>query len=356
MNKELFERLLATGVKNGASDIHFRPGAPPLYRVHRQLVPLKSDVLRAETTEAIAKLLVGRRNLDLADIDEYDTSYSLGEVGRFRANIYRQRGSFGLVLRIIPTRIRAIAELALPAVVADIALQERGLVLVTGATGSGKTTTLAAMLDHVNRNRLGHILTIEDPIEFLHANQRCSVSQRELNHDTRSFVSGMRSALRQDPDYIMVGEMRDAESIDIALKAAETGHVVYSSVHTTDAEKTVGRLIAVYPAEEQATVRLRLADNLKAVISQRLLPRADGSGMVVCAEVMIVTPSIRDALREPAQGGLRTLIEQGKEHYKTQSFDQHLTELLLSGVIARETAYAAASSPADFQRNLAFTS
>ncbi len=227
--------------------------------------------------------------------------------------------------------------------------------LVTGATGSGKSTTLAAMIRRINETRTAHILTIEDPIEFLHRSQKSSISQREIGIDTRNFIKGMRSALRQDPDVILVGEMRDPESIDIALKAAETGHVVFSTVHTTDAAKTIGRLVSVFPTEEQKSARLRLADNLRATISQRLLPRADGKGMVVAVEVMICTGSVREVIAERSTGSLKDLIEQGREQYQMQSFDQHLAELHAQGTITREIAIRAASNPADFQRQLSFT-
>ena len=354
LNSETFLRLLSTGVKHGASDIHFRPGSPPLSRVNKNLVPLKAEPLTPQMTRAAARMILANRAEDLDDLHEVDTSYSLPGVARFRVSIYRQRSSIGLVLRIIPSRIRTIPELDLPPVLSEIALYERGLILVSGATGSGKTTTLAAMLDHINDNRMGHILTIEDPIEFLHNNKSCSVTQREIGLDTKTFVTGMRAALRQDPDVILVGEMRDIESIDIGLKAAETGHVVFSTVHTTDAEKTIGRILAVFPPGEQHGVRLRLAESLRAVVSQRLLPAADGKGMVLAAEVMIVTGTIREIIRDPSQGSIRDAIEAGGQHYHMQSFDQHLTDLLRAGQISMGTAMSAATNPSDLQRNLSF--
>ena len=326
-------------------------------RVNKQLLPLKTEALSSADTDAIA-LLVGGRLLAkevLDEVQEFDVSYSLPGVGRFRANIYRQRGSLAVVMRIIPSEVPALETLGLPTVIEGIAQSERGLVLVTGATGSGKSTTLAAMIRRINETRTAHILTIEDPIEFLHRGQKSSISQREIGIDTRNFVKGMRSALRQDPDVILVGEMRDPESIDIALKAAETGHVVFSTVHTTDAAKTIGRLVSVFPAEEQKSARLRLADNLRATISQRLLPRANGKGMVVAVEIMICTGSVREIIAERSPGSLKDLIEQGREQYQMQSFDQHLAELHAQGVITRQVALHAASNPADFQRQLSFT-
>jgi twitching motility protein PilT len=326
-------------------------------RVNKQLLPLKTQSLTPADTEEVARLVGGRllAKEDLDEVQEFDVSFSLPGVGRFRANIYRQRGSLAIVMRIIPSEVPAIETLGLPPVVERILEIERGLVLVTGATGSGKSTTLAAMIRRINETRTSHILTIEDPIEFLHRSQKSSISQREIGIDTRSFVRGLRSALRQDPDVVLVGEMRDPESIDIALKAVETGHVVFSTVHTTDATKTVGRIVSAFPPEEQRSARLRLAENLRATISQRLLPRADGRGMVAAVEVMICTGSVREVIAERLQGSIKDLIEQGREQYQMQSFDQHLADLYAQGAITREVALHAASNPSDFARRLAFT-
>jgi twitching motility protein PilT len=356
VNQDLLHKLLAAGVKHGASDIHFRPGAPPMYRVKKMLAPLKAEPLQPAHTEAIARLIAGRAltKVDIDEVQELDISYSVPGVARFRVNIYRQRGSFAAVLRIIPSEIPTVQTLGLPPVLDKIAEVERGLVLLTGATGSGKSSTLAAMIHRINQLRMAHILTIEDPIEFLHGNLRSSISQREIGLDTRNYVTGLRAALRQDPDVILVGEMRDAESIDIALKAAETGHVVFSTVHTTDAPKTIGRILSVFPGDEQHTVRQRLAENLRATISQRLLPRSDGTGLVAACEVMIVTGSIREVILDPEQGSIKDLIEQGRQHHNMQSFDQHLTDLYTAGVITKDVALEAATNAADFERNLAF--
>jgi twitching motility protein PilT len=357
MESQVLKALLETGVRHGASDIHFRPGVPPMYRVHKQLVPLKTDPLTPEGCAAIAQVVGGRsyQKLDPEEIQDFDTSYSIPGVARFRVNIYRQRGSIALVLRIIPSVIPTLTELGLPPVLKKIVENERGLVLVTGATGSGKSTTLAAMIHEINLSRMDHILTIEDPIEFLHKHEKASISQREIGPDTRSFAAGLRAALRQDPDVILVGEMRDNESIDIALQAAETGHLVLSTVHTTDAAKTIGRIVSTFPAEQQAMIRVRLAENLQATVSQRLLPRADGRGMVVACEVMICTAAVREVLADPRQGSLKDLIEQGLSHYDMQSFDQHLVHLFKTGVITKQTALRAATSPGDFERNLSFS-
>jgi len=325
-------------------------------RVNKQLLPLKTQALTAADTEAVARIVGGRQlqKERLEEIHEFDSSFSLAGVGRFRANIYRQRGSLAIVMRIIPSEVPALESLGLPQIVQRIVEIERGLVLVTGATGAGKSTTLAAMIRRINETRTSHILTIEDPIEFLHRSQKSSISQREVGTDTRNFVMGLRAALRQDPDVILVGEMRDPESIDIGLKAVETGHVVFSSVHTTDAAKTIGRIVGAFPPEEQRGVRLRLAENLRATISQRLVQRADGNGMVAAVEIMICTGTVREVIAERIQGSIKDLIEQGKDQYQMQSFDQHLAELFSQGLITREAALGAASSPADLTRRLAF--
>jgi twitching motility protein PilT len=350
-------RLLTVGSQNGASDIHFRPGDPPTYRVNGSLRTLKGERLSADDTRAIAMMMISapERQKEIDALQEFDGSYAVPGVARFRANVYRQRGSLSVIMRIIPSEVPTLDALGLPAVLKKIASSERGLVLVTGATGSGKTSTLAAMIDHINRNESLHILSIEDPIEFLHKNLKSSISQREIGADTASFNVALRAALRQDPDVILVGEMRDTETIDIALKAAETGHLVLSTVHTTDAAKTISRLVSVFPAEEQQMVRIRLADSLMASISQRLLPKADGKGRVVALEIMVQTQTIREYIRTPDKTvGLKDVIEKGRSNYGMQSFDQHLSDLYKSGVIAIETARSAASNPADFERALNF--
>ncbi len=357
MTSEDLVLLLSTGVRHGASDIHLKAGDPPTYRVNGALVAAKYDRLTPADTEAICNHIVHASDLDerLDTVHEYDTSFSIPGVSRFRVNIYRQRGTLACVLRIIASRVPTLEELGLPAVVKSIAENDRGLVLVTGATGSGKTSTLAAMINHINKTRRVHIVTIEDPIEFLHPNEKASISQREIGLDTKSFNLALRAALRQDPDVILVGEMRDAESIDIALKASETGHLVFSTVHTTDATKTIGRLLSVFPASEQPNVRHRLADNLKATISQRLLPRADVKGRTIAAEIMIGTPTVQELIRDPERtGALKDAIENGRTQYHMQSFDQHLGDLCRSGKISLETGMHYATSPSDLQRALSF--
>ena len=351
-------QLLGVGVKNGASDIHFRPGDAPTYRVNGTLHPLGQTKLTAAHTRDIARLVISdpevHKTLDA--LQEYDGSFSVPGAARFRVNVYRQRGSLAIVLRIIPPQPPSLEQLGLPEVIQRIARTERGLVVVTGATGSGKTSTLAAIVDHINRTQRKHIVTIEDPIEYLHANITSSISQREIGIDTRSFNVAMRAALRQDPDVILVGEMRDTETIDIALKAAETGHLVLSTVHTVDAATTIARLISVFPAEEQMNVRLRLADNLKASISQRLLPRADGRGRVLAQEIMVQNVSVSECIRDPSKtNALKDVLAKGHDLSGMQTFDMHLTKLYHAGFVTLEAARAAATNPVDFERALNFS-
>jgi twitching motility protein PilT len=349
--------MLTVGVQNGASDIHFRPGDPPTYRVNGVLRALKTDRLTADATKQISLNLVSdpfvQNQID--SVQEWDGSYGIPGVGRFRVNIFRQRNSLAAILRIIPPEVPTMESLGLPEVLRTMASQERGLVLVTGATGSGKSSTLAAMINHINQTESVHILTIEDPIEFVHKNIKASISQREIGTDTENFNIALRAALRQDPDVILVGEMRDTETIDIALKASETGHLVFSTVHTTDAAKTIGRLVSVFPAEEQPMVRMRLADNLKGTISQRLLPKLTGKGRVAALEIMVQTKTVQEYIRDPQKtGGLKDVLEKGNDTYGMQSFDQHLSRLYKEQQISLEVASGAASNPADFQRALNF--
>jgi twitching motility protein PilT len=356
MDAEHLNKLLTVGVRNGASDIHFKVGSPPAYRVDGALRNLKSLPMKPADTEALCALLLGDTTREkLAELTEYDTSYSLPGVSRFRVNMFRQRGSLAAILRIIPGEIPTVASLHLPPVVETFADFERGLVLVTGATGSGKSSTLAALINRINERRPIHVITIEDPIEFLHPNKVASVSQRELGTDTATYKGALRAALRQDPDVILVGEMRDAETVDIALKAAETGHTVYSTIHTTDAAKTIARLVSMFPVDEQVAARRRIADNLRGTIGQRLLPRKDGLGRVVACEVMISTSTVQELIRDPARTSeLKDVIEKGRDQYSMQTFDQHLIALVRNEDITIETARAAASSASDLERTLSF--
>src|SRR5689334_10781629 len=290
--------LLKIAVDAGASDLHLKVGSYPMMRVRGQLVPA-TEAKRLDHEDVVAMsaaVMSTAQREKFKDASELDLAYSVAGLGRFRVNVFQQRGTVGLVLRVIPMQISTIDELGLPAVLKKIGDEERGLVLVTGTTGSGKSTTLAALIDHINQTRSTHIMTVEDPIEFLHRDNRSIVNQREVSVDTRSFAHALRSALRQDPDVILVGEMRDFETIETALLAAETGHLVFSTLHTLDATETINRIIAVFPPHQQKQIRLQLASVLKAVVSQRLMPRADGNGRAPAVEVMISTPFIRDCI------------------------------------------------------------
>ena len=350
-------QLLAKAVAAKASDIHLKVGIPPAARVRGDLVFFKTEALKDDDTLCIARTVIRdeavRARLD--SLREHDCAYLAPGVGRFRVNVYRQRGSLGIVLRTISTKIPTLEELGCPAACQALAEKERGLVLVVGAAGNGKSSTLAAMIGHLNRTKPLHIVTVEDPIEFLHADERSSVSQREVGIDTDSFANALRAALRQDPDVILVGEIRDELTLDIALKAAETGHLVFSTVHTVDAARTINRLVSVFDAAEQDGVRLRLAESLRAVISQRLLPRADGQGRVVAVEVMRNTATIAECIAVADKTGeIRDHVADGRTQYGMQTFDQHLMELFQREQITLDVAKGAATSPADFERNLQF--
>jgi len=344
------EKILRAAVERGASDLHIKAGDAFRARIDGRLVPLTRQTLTADQTRAIALGLMPTE-ADRATIDtltDYDCSWAAPGLGRFRVNIMRQRGALSVVMRLIPFEVPTLEALRLPKALTSIADAERGMVLVTGVTGSGKSSTMAAMIRHINERREKHIVTLENPIEFLHSDVKSSVSQREVGVDTESFRTGLRAALRQDPDVILIGEMRDAETVDTGMKAAETGHLLLSTLHTPDAQSTILRVMAMFPPEEQQVVRLRLAESLQAVVSQRLLPRASGSGRVVAAEVMIVTAAIRDLIAEGRVSEIRDFIEEGRTQYGMQTFDQHLADLVRSGDITYEVALEAATRPSDF--------
>jgi twitching motility protein PilT len=346
------ETIIQAAVQRGASDLHIKAGDVFRARINGQLVPLTKQRLTPEQTRSIALGLIpherDRERID--EIQDYDCSWGLPGVGRFRVNLLRQRGSFMIVLRVIPFEIPTFEQLGLPPVCERIASLERGMVLVTGITGSGKSSTQAAMIGHMNRSMRRHVVTLENPIEFLHRDIQCSITQREVGFDTDSFRVGLRAALRQDPDVILIGEMRDSESIDIALKSAETGHLVISTVHTRDTATTISRLVATFPPDEQKVVRLRLAEQLQAVVSQRLLPSADGKGRVLAAEIMVVTGTIRDCIADPARSAeIPEHIANGRTTYGMQTFDQCLMELVHAGQVDYDVAKAAASNPGDFE-------
>jgi len=346
------DAFLRAVVRTGASDLHIKAGDVFRARIDGKLVPLTKQRLSPEQTKAIALKLIpleeDRKRID--QIKDYDCSWGAPGIGRFRVNILRQRSSFMVVMRVIPFEVPTFQKLSLPPVLAKIAESERGIILVTGVTGSGKSSTMAAIINHINQTLNKHIITLENPIEFLHRDLQSSVTQREIGSDTDSFGTGLRAALRQDPDVVLIGEMRDAETVDTAMKAAETGHLLISTLHTPDATTTVARIVAMFPAEEQEMVRIRLADSLHSVISQRLLPRADTGGRAAAVEIMIVTQAIRDLIRDRNRvAEIKDYIEEGRDQYGMQSFDQHLVELVESDTVTFETAKAAASNPSDFE-------
>ncbi len=346
------ERIIKAAVERGASDVHIKAGDVVRARIDGRLVVLTKQALTGEQTRAIAMHLMpsdtDRRAIDA--LTDFDCSWASPGVGRFRVNILRQRASHSIVLRVIAEHVPTFASLRLPAVLEKVAHTERGMVLVTGVTGSGKSSTMAALVNEINANYEKHILTLENPIEFLHRDLRSSVTQREVGADTESFRMGLRAALRQDPDVILIGEMRDADTIDTAMKAAETGHLLISTLHTPDTQSTIMRIMAMFPAEEQQVVRMRLAESLQAVISQRLLPRKSGQGRSVAVEVMLVTPTIRDLIAEGHIAQIRDYIADGAQ-YGMQTFDQHLTELVVSDEVTFEVALGASTRPADFELN-----
>ena len=354
MDREKVCRLLRLGLEKGASDIHFQVGYLPLYRFHGELVELRYKVLTPEDTEEIAHVLLeGDDRRPDAPFSELDLAFDLPGEGRFRANISRQRRCLNVVLRVIPPQIRSFEDLNLPSALRQITRLQRGYVLVTGATGMGKSTTLATMINEINRDRRAKIVTIEDPIEFVFTHDRSILTQREIGTDTGSFPGALRAALRQDPDVIMVGEMRDLETVDTSLKAAETGHLVFSSIHTSDVASTITRLVSFFPTVEQPQVRTRLAENLRAVVSLRLLPNKKGDGRVPAVEIMRSTRSIQECIKDASRTAeITDYIARGRTE-QMQTFDQHVLDLLRANKISIETALAAATNPDDFRTRLA---
>jgi len=345
------DALLIAGVERGASDVHLKPEVPPILRINGRLEPQADlGVVTAEFMEdLVRRILPERLHAQLRDGREVDVGYSIPRIGRFRVNVFLALGAIRAVMRAIPSKKPQFEELGLPPVLARLAMERRGMLLVTGITGSGKSTTLAAMIDYMNHHRNDHIVTIEDPIEFTHDDISCVLSQREIGHDSPSFATALRAALREDPDVILVGEMRDPETMAVALHAAETGHLVLSTLHTLNATETVNRIVATFPPHQEQQIRDQLAAVLQGVVAQRLIPRLGGEGRVPAVEVMIGTAVIRDCIREAKRTAeIPSFIAQGSSQYGMQSFDQCLLQLYRDGIIAYETAKDSASSPDDF--------
>ncbi|HVB32605.1 MAG TPA: PilT/PilU family type 4a pilus ATPase [Gemmatimonadaceae bacterium] len=345
-----FKGVLEQLVRRGASDLHLKVGRPPTLRVNGDLEPLELSPMRPEDLKALAEQLMTVRQVkQFAEEKECDFAVGVPGIGRFRVNVYQQRGSLCFAMRAIPYQARTIEELNLPMVLKEIALKPRGLVLVTGITGSGKSTALAAMLQHVNENRKANIITIEDPIEFLHRDINCHINQREVGTDTTTFSQALRRVLRQDPDVILIGEIRDLDTLDTALQAADTGHLVFSTLHTTDATQTISRVLSFYPPHQQAEVRFSLASALQAVVSLRLVPRADKPGRIPAAEVLINTGTVRDQIRDMTKLlNIPELIKDGTVQYGMQTFDQSLMQHYTRGIVSYESALFYATSPSEF--------
>jgi twitching motility protein PilT len=357
ISKESFASLVKNAVANDVSDIHLRQDEKPSFRMRGDLVAVKMDPLSAEDMSTIFKIMIKDEDIlelfNRGKLKEYDGSYTVPGVCRVRINFMKYQGKMGMILRIISDSIPTTEELGLPPVINKIASAGQGLVLVTGATGSGKSSTLAAMINYINRTEPVHILTLEDPVEYVHKTIKARITQREIGADTEDFNSALRAALRQDPDIILIGEMRDSETISIAIKAAETGHLVFGTVHTTDALSTIGRLISMFPPDEQNVVRQRIADNLHATISQRLVKTKDGKGRVAVQEIMVNNPGIREAIQD-ADKTIEIYTYITKKSNGMQTFDQHLTALYRADKITLDEAKANASKPDDFERNLNF--
>lgn len=344
--------LLKLTVSRGASDLHIKVGSPPILRIEGNLVCLSSDqrVSHEDAVKLASSIMTPAQKEAFSKKNDLDFAYSIAGLGRFRCNAFMQRGTIGLVMRTIPTKIPTIEELNLPDILKKLAMEERGLILVTGTTGSGKSTTIASMVDLINAERTVNIVTIEDPIEFLFRDKKGIVNQREVGIDAESFAVAVRQALRQDPDVIVVGEMRDFETVHTAMTAAETGHLVFSTLHTLNATETVNRIISVFPPYQHREIRLQLASILRGVISLRLMPRADGKGRVPAVEVLITTAMIKDCIIEPDKTKLiPDAITQGKLHYGMQTFDQSILDLYSAGLVSYEEALRWVTNPDDFK-------
>lgn len=345
-----FKLVLQTMVQQGGSDLHLKIGRPPTMRLNGELVPMDLPPLKPEDLRSVGEQIIPpkqRREFD--ETKDADFAIGVPGIGRFRVNVYQQRGSLAYAFRAIAFQAMTMEELNLPTVLKDIAMKHRGLVLVTGITGSGKSTALASMLHYVNENRHANIITIEDPIEFLHRDINCHINQREVGTDTVSFSQALRRVLRQDPDIIMIGEIRDLETLEIALKAADTGHMVFSTLHTMDAAQTINRVLSFYPPNEQADIRFQLSTALQAVVSLRLVPRVDRPGRIPACEILVNSAAVQDNIRDASKSlNIPDLIREGTVQYGMQSFDQSLMNWYQKGVITYEAALAASTSPAEF--------
>lgn len=342
--------LLQALVKNKASDLHIKVGRPPLFRVQGKLLPSKAGPLTLEEVKALLYSMMSQRQTQKYENDqEIDFSYEIQNLSRFRVNGFIQKGNVGIVIRAIPYKIPTIDEMGLPPVIKDLASKHRGLILVTGPTGSGKSTTLAAVIDYVNNTRACHVVTLEDPIEFVYSDKFATINQREIGLDTRSMAEGLRRALRQDPDLILVGEMRDPETINTAVTAAETGHLVLSTLHTNDARQSIDRIIDAFPHEQQGQIRQQLSSCLVAVIAQRLLRLASGQGRAAAMEIMINSPTISKMIAEGETFKLNQAIESSNTYYRMQSFNQHLYQLVKEGTVGQDEALANSNNPEDLR-------
>ncbi len=349
--------LLKLLIEKRGSDLHLKVGLKPILRMKGELEAQGHlpEVTASDMKEVFDKVLVEHQKNIFEKSKEVDTSYELGGIARFRGNLFLQKGKVGAVFRMIPAKIPTIDEMGYPDVLKDFTMKHQGLILVTGPTGSGKSTTLAAMIDHINKNRKSHIITIEDPLEFVHRDQMSIINQREIGFDTLSFSNALRAALRQDPDVILVGEMRDAETIRIAMTAAETGHLVFSTLHTIDAKQTVDRIIGTFDADEQHQVRMQLGNVLYAAISQKLTAKADGSGRVAVMEILINSPMIKKLIDENKAGAIQKAMEESTAFYGMQTFNQHLFSLVQSKTITEKEAMATSPSPHDLKLRLQTT-
>jgi twitching motility protein PilT len=347
----ILDYVLGAARQLGASDVHLKSGLPPVFRIKGDLRTLRdTPPLTAEVVGTFAVNLMNAKQHEQFDKHhEVDLSYGTPDGVRYRVNVFKQRGQTGMVLRIIPPEVPGFDQLNLPPTVQKLAEEQRGLVLVTGITGSGKSTTLAAMIDYINASKPAHIVTIEDPIEFMHRDRRSVVNQREVGFDTDSFAAALRAALRQDPDIILVGEMRDPETVETALHAAETGHLVMSTLHTLDSVETINRIVGMFSPHQQTQIRIALASVLKGVISQRLVPRADGKGMVPAVEILVMTQRVRELIEDPKRTReIREAIAGGRNPYGMMTFDQCLTDLVTRRLVTYETALSSSTTPDDF--------